>query len=45
MVRGCVSLFLGSVVLLHRAVVTLGGTVVLQTTGVVFGPCYEPTRV
>lgn len=39
MVRGCASLFLGSVVLLHQAVVTLGGTVVLQTTGIVFRPC------
>lgn len=36
--------FLSSAVLLCRAVLTLGGTVMLQTTGIVFRLCHEPTR-
>lgn len=36
--------FPGSAVLLHWAGIILGGTVILKTTGVVFGLCREPTR-
>lgn len=36
--------FPGSAVLLHRAGMTLGSTVLLKSPGVVFRLCHEPTR-